>query len=175
MRRLERFRWVPMLLRAYYDAQRQVEEKGETLTEEPIRAVKPERSKATTSQRPNRTDVAKPPLKKPDRLRVKPTSPPLQNGRRVAIRPKSEQASRVDRVRKPSDHNVQLFRELRETNRKLEELAAMQKQLDSIGEAMNDVNKQIESLKAQALELEKRRGTPQSAPFIPPSLPPRPL
>ncbi|KRW91090.1 hypothetical protein SD51_10970 [Alicyclobacillus tengchongensis] len=152
--RLERLRWLPMLLRAYYEAERTVKAQpseqtttathseknsGRQLLRQPATARKNKIQQAPTVQKP-------------------PSKPPVRPSRKPAAAPNT---------------TAQLYRELKEANRRLEELAAMQRQLESIGAAMEDVNRKIEALRSEADRTERANAKPLNALEQSPPRPPQ--
>lgn len=132
MARFAKFRWVPMLLQAYYDAQRQINTKATNSSERltagkevdsnisaPVVAASKPRTQKHANQRLS-THGSKP---KPSKL---PRSVASKHG-----------------------STFRLYQELQAANQKLEELTSMQQQLQHIGSAMDDVNRRIEALHTQ--------------------------
>ncbi|WAH36406.1 hypothetical protein [Alicyclobacillus dauci] len=148
MNRFTRLRWIPILLRAYYEAQMRLDaERGETQSEK-ILVKDNERSRkvplrAETGKRPKvkrRTSMEK----------FKPTSPntslpkaPLSGGT-----------------------NVQLLKELRATNEKLEELASIREQLRELGMSVEDVNRRIDELRVTKEVVESQANAQSVTPGV---------
>ncbi|WP_067620337.1 hypothetical protein [Alicyclobacillus acidiphilus] len=171
MRRLERFRWVPMLLRAYYDAQRQMESTdGSSQTAERSPKDTPHVVNATTYKGKSGGNNSR---SKKSVEQIEETNARIRQHPSAAGRQRQTAAARSLQRRRIQTNQTtqQLYRELREANRRLEELASMQKQLESINEAMNDVHRQIESLRSKT-ESKPHAGQDENPPFTMPPLPP---
>ena len=126
--RFERLRWVPMLIRAYYDAQAQV-----TSTR---LAAQPKLISANVSI----TSQPKP-------RRARPT------GNRARGKMRAMSASRNQGNQGPqgnqSEPAIRLLRELRTTNRKLRGLDEIQQKLMEISATLDDFHRKVDDLSAK--------------------------
>lgn len=135
MAKLKRLKWVPMLIKAYYDAQNRLEARPRMATglnESPVRAEGAPAAPPAPATSPQR--VAKRRIKK-----HKPVS------KRLA-------PSSVDK-------NARLLRELRVTNRRLASLESIQKQLQQMEATIDGFNQQISQLKQEKQSLEKEQAS----------------
>lgn len=129
MARLAKLRWVPMLIRAYYDAQARVYSARESETAD------------TAEQTPVKTKEKSSAPKKQTRYPNRPSNS-------QKLQPKPRHSMRQMRIK--GDKTANLLREIRATNRKLEELADIRRQLKELGSSMEGVNRQIDALKARS-------------------------
>lgn len=123
MDKLKRLRWVPMLIKAYYEAQNRVQ------TSTPTQLVKPD----AQTEAPAKSDTANETPRVHQKLR-RPTSQPRRSARR--------------NQRLPQDKTTRLLQELRAANRKLESLESIQLKLQQLGSVMDDFNQQITRIQA---------------------------
>ncbi|GMA58148.1 hypothetical protein C7445_11432 [Alicyclobacillus sacchari] len=151
--RLERLRWLPMLLRAYYEAERTVKAQPneQTVMANPDKNNRRQSLRQPATARKNKVSEA-------STVRKPPSKPPVRPSRKPTVAPNT---------------TAQLYRELKEANRRLEELAAMQRQLESIGAAMEDVNRKIEALRTEADNPERVNAKPLNSPEQSPPRPPQ--
>lgn len=149
MARLQRLRWVPMLIKAYYDAQNQV---GSPNVPKKAQDNRTEGTTAELTDAPVNTPEA--PMRERSR-RAKPQS----HAKRLPKRsPSREQARHLDK-------NTRLLRELRVTNQKLGRLDSIQQQLQQMEEVLEGFNQQIGQLKTdkERLERETQASSPRKS------------
>lgn len=120
MARLKQLRWVPMLIRAYYDAQMRVAPTQTSAPKPDLRTVAlsdKRTSSMPTKTRPNRPATTGQRLKK-------------KNSTMIVPKEQNDVASR-------------LLRELRATNRKLKGLDDLRQQLKGVGLSLEEFNRRI--------------------------------
>ncbi|MFD1675072.1 hypothetical protein [Alicyclobacillus fodiniaquatilis] len=125
MARFERLRWVPMLIRAYYDAQLRRE------GPETISAQKPEVLTVKTIQQKSTPIATK-------RTHKTQNSQKRKNAKKQNSRKKTQRISH--------DPTVQLLRELRAANHKLKEIDAIREQLNDLGSSLHHFQRRVEKL-----------------------------
>lgn len=137
MARFGQLRWVPMLIRAYYDAQSRLEA-SKTAPQTPSNAEsRDNRSKAEV---PKTTNAEQKATSHPKRVQKR--SIPLTGSPRRAVPSRRKYPSQSDRT-------LRLLRELQTANRKLESLESIERRLSQMGIALDEFNQQIAQLKAE--------------------------
>lgn len=125
MARFERLRWVPMLIRAYYDAQLRREIPEATSAQKPeVPAVKAVRQKSTP-------------------IAAKSAHKAQSNKKRKHVK---KQSGRRKTQRISHDPTLQLLRELRAANHKLKEIDAIREQLSDLGSSLHHFQRRVEKL-----------------------------
>ncbi|EPZ45190.1 hypothetical protein [Alicyclobacillus acidoterrestris] len=158
MARFDRFRWLPILIRAYYDAQSRLSKEDA-----------PGSSVQSSGKR--RKNLGK------DTHVAQASATGKSDLRTGASQRKLRAAKPVTKHRNPATAvNRKLLAELQEANRKLQELSVLQQKIHEIGTSLDVYHKEISELKERAAESGKSRQetgpvlTPMPATLINPRL-----
>lgn len=157
MTRFVKLKWVPMLIQAYYDAQRRVQsEQRQTISSQTQEETNP------NAGSPSQNEVKT--AKSAKRRRIN------ASARRVRSLPhKTVSKKRNDQVTHTQPFNAArnnriLLRELQAANQKLEELESIKSQLKEFGMTMDGFSKEIERLtKHKDNVVSELHGTPAGA------------
>ncbi|GMA63122.1 hypothetical protein NZD89_25095 [Alicyclobacillus fastidiosus] len=141
MARFERLRWVPMLIRAYYEAQARASKQA--VSEPFVQSPAKETSQNARFAPVHRGKTMKSAVRIRAERPKKPAQAVTKNANR---RPRSNAAA-----------NRRLLEELQSANRKLEELTTLQQQIREIGTSLDGFHKEISELKTKADESLSRR------------------
>ncbi|MFB5191739.1 hypothetical protein [Alicyclobacillus fastidiosus] len=141
MARFERLRWVPMLIRAYYEAQARTSKQS---VSEPLVQLPP----IETSQKVRLATVHR-----GKSMRTAARVPVNRSKKSTHTTTKHASNRRLT----TTAANRRLLEELQSANRKLEELTALQQQIRDIGTSLDGFHKEISELKTKAVESQSRR------------------
>lgn len=140
MARFTKLKWVPMLIRAYYDAQRQLESRQTN-----------QQSAGTSDSNGGSTSTEIPKKVERNRSRSSPVQnkfPSVRAKRQPKIQPAKigHKTTRREGATPNMRDRVKLLRELQRTNQKLEELDSIKAQLKEFGITISGFSKEIERL-----------------------------
>lgn len=161
MARFGQLRWVPMLIRAYYDAQSRLET---------------DKTAPVTSSDNQSRDGGSTALAQKIEGPVQKTTVHKRRAQNRVMRRPTTQRQRIPSKRNhtsQSDRTLRLLRELQTANRRLASLESIEQRLSQMGIALDEFNQQMAELKAEqeGIKTKERIAEPgDRMPGAPPSL-----
>lgn len=142
MARFTKLKWVPMLIRAYYDAQRQLESRQTNQQSAGTVAVG---GGSTNAEVAGKVDVEKNDSK-PGRLQNKSQTPHAKRHSRMQTTKIAHKHTGRVTTQSNMRNRLKLLQELQRTNQKLEELQSIKTQLKEFGITIDSFSKEIERI-----------------------------